>query len=71
MWIIQRNFYALAAEKNQPFWCGMTAILGIEADALCAVAIGPNRNFFKIQSVKNLSLVLRTKKINFLTPITI
>jgi hypothetical protein len=71
VWIIQGNFYALAAEKNQLFWCGMIAILGIEAYALCAAAIGPNRNFFKIQSAKNFSLVLRTKKINFLTSITI
>jgi hypothetical protein len=48
-------------EKNQLFWCGMTAILGIGADALCAVVIGPNHEFFKIQSVENFSLVLRIK----------
>jgi hypothetical protein len=45
MWIIQRNFYALAAEKNQLFWCGMTAILGIGVCALCVVVIGPNHEF--------------------------
>jgi hypothetical protein len=70
MWIIQRNFYALAAEKNLLFWCGMTAILDIGVDALCAVVIGPNHEFFKIQSLGNFS-VLRTKKINFLTSIAI
>jgi hypothetical protein len=61
MWIIPRNIYALAAEKNQLFWCGMTAILGIGVDALCVVVIGPNHEFFKIQSAENFSLVLRIK----------
>jgi len=49
----------------------MVAILGIEVDALYAVAIGPNHELFKIQSAENFSLVLRTKKINFLTSIVI
>jgi hypothetical protein len=57
--------------KNQLLWCGMVAILGIDVDALYAVAIGPNHEFFKIQSAENFSLVLRTKKINFLTSIVI
>jgi len=68
--IIQRNFYVLTAEKNQQLWYGMTTILGMGIDAFCAVAIDPNHEFFKIQSVENFS-VLRTKKINFLTSIVI